>query len=93
MSGSYSDVAIEQFAKKALEYNSLVIVWKRFQIDIFLVWPHYAEVINLFCNYLNNTDRTKNIQFAVAVAEDVLEFLHFKLKFEKEHKRNPLLIV
>ena len=30
MSCSYRDIAIEQFDKKALEYNAAVIGWKRF---------------------------------------------------------------
>ena len=35
MSCWYSDIAIEQFDKKALEYNPPVISWKRFWDDIF----------------------------------------------------------
>ena len=31
--------------------------------DIFLVWPHSAEDLNLFFNYMNNIDTTKKIQF------------------------------
>ena len=87
MSYSYSDIAIEQFDKKALEYNPPVIGWKRFRDDIFLVWPHSAEDLNLFFNYMNNIDRTKKIQFTMEVAEDVLEFLDLKLTFDKEYKR------
>ena len=30
MSCSYGDIAIEQFDKKALEYNPVVVDWKRF---------------------------------------------------------------
>ena len=37
MSCSYSDIAIEQFDKKALEYNPPVTGWKRFRDEIFLV--------------------------------------------------------
>ena len=55
--------------------------------DIFLVWPHSAEDLNLFFNYMNNIDRTKKIQFTMEVAKDVLEFLDLKLKFDKEYKR------
>ena len=35
---------------------------------------------------MNNIDRTKNIQFTMEVAEDVLEFLDLKLTFDKEYK-------
>ena len=86
MSCSYGHIAIEQFDKKALEYNPVVIGWERFQDDIFLVWPHSAEDLNLFFNYMNNIDRTKKIQSAMEVAKDVLEFLDLKLKFDKECK-------
>ena len=86
MSCSYGDIAIEQFDKKALKYNPAVIGWKRFR-GIFLVWPHSAEDLNLFFNYMNNIDRTKKIQFIMEVAKDVLEFLDLQLKFDKEYKR------
>ena len=84
---SYGDIAIEQFDKKALEYNPAVIGWKRFRDDIFLAWPHSAEDLNLFFNNMNNIDRTKKIQFTMEVGKDVLEFLDLKLKLDKEHKR------
>ena len=87
MSCSYGDIAIEQFDKKALEYNPVVIGWERFQDDIFLVWPHSAEDLNLFFNYMNKIDRTKKTQYTMEVAKDVLEFLDLKLKFDEEHKR------
>ena len=45
---SYRDIDIEQFDKKALEYNSPVIGWKRFSDYIFLVCAYYAEDFNLF---------------------------------------------
>ena len=86
MSCSYGDIAIEQFDKKALEYNPVVTGWKRLQ-DIFLVWPHSAEDLNLFFNYMNKIDRTKKTQYTMEVAKDVLEFLDLKLKFDEEHKR------
>ena len=88
MSCSYGVIAIEQFDKKALEYNPAVIGWKRFQDDIFLVWPHFAEDINLFFNYMNNIVRTKKIQFTMEIEKDVLQFLDLKFQFDKEHKRN-----
>ena len=87
MSCSYGHIAIEQFDKKALEYNPVVIGWERFQDDIFLVWPHSAEDLNLFFNYMNNIDRIKKIQYTMEIAKDVLEFLDLKLKFDEELKR------
>ena len=82
---------LTNLTKKALEYNSPVIGWKRFQDDIILVWPHSAEVLNLiyfsFFDYMNNIYRTKKIQFTMEVTEDVLEFLDLKLTFDKKYKR------
>ena len=83
ISCSYGDIAIKKFDKKALEYNPAVIGWKRFRDDIFLVWSHSAEYLNLFFNYMHNIDRTKKVQFTMEVGKDVLEFLDLKLKFDK----------
>ena len=82
---SCRDIAIEQFDKKTLEYNPPIIGWKRFQDDIFLVWPHSVEDLNLFFNYMNNIDRTEKIQFTIVKV--VLEFLDLKLTFNKEYTR------
>ena len=87
MSCSYSDIAIEQFDKKALEYNPPVIGWNSFGDYILLVWPHSAEDLNLLFNYMINIDKTKKIQFTMEVAQDVLEFLQLRLTFNKEYKR------
>ena len=84
MSCSYSD--IEQLDKKALKYNPAVIGWKRFWDGIFLAWPHSAEYLDLFFNYMNNIDMTKKIQFTKRIAEDVLEFLDLKLTLDKKYK-------
>ena len=84
---SYSGISIEQLDEKALKYYPPVIGWKKFRDDIFLVWPHSAEDLNLFFNQMNNIDRTKKIQFTMEIGEDVLEFLDLKLTFDKEYKR------
>ena len=77
---AYGDIAIEQFDKKAFEYNPPVTGWKTFRDDIFLVWTHSAEDLNLLFNYMNNIDRTKKIQFTNELAKNVLElFLDLKL--------------
>ena len=43
LSCSYGDIVIEQFDKKALEYNPAVTGWKRSRDNIFLVWPQSAK--------------------------------------------------
>ena len=87
MSCSYSDIAIQYFDIKALEFNPLVICWKRFRDDIFVVWPHTLEELQVFFNYMNNIDQSKKIQFTMEVAKDSLEFLELKLMFDKESKK------
>ena len=69
MSCSHSDIAIKLFDRKTIEYDPPVIGWKRFRDDIFLVWPHSSEDLNLFFNYMNKIDRNKKIQFTVEVAK------------------------
>ena len=59
MSCSYSDIAIESFDKKTLQYHPSVIDWKRFRDYVFLVWPHSREDLDFFFNYVNNIDSTK----------------------------------
>ena len=44
------------------------------------------EDLDLFFNYMNNNDSTKNIQFTIEVTEDILEFLDLRLKFDNESK-------
>ena len=48
MSCSYSDIAIQYFDIKALELNPPVICWKRFRDDIFVVWSHTVEELQVF---------------------------------------------
>ena len=45
MSCSYSDIAIQYFDVKALEYIPATICWKRFRDDIFIIW--HAVLANL----------------------------------------------
>ena len=87
MSCSYSDIAIQYFDIKALEFNPPVICWKRFRDDIFVVWPHTLKELQVFFNYMNNIDQSKKIQFTMEVAKDSLEFLDLKLMFDKESKK------
>ena len=94
MSCSYSDIAIQYFDIKALEFNPPVICCKRFRDDIFVVWPHTLEELQDFFNYMNNIDQSKKIQFTMEVAKDsrkdsrFKEFLDLKLMFDKESKKN-----
>ena len=48
MSCSYSDIAIQYFDVKALEYTPATICWKRFWDNIFIAWPHSLEEIDFF---------------------------------------------
>ena len=88
MSCSYSDKAIQYFDINSLELNPPVICWKRFRDNIFVVWPHTLEELQVFFNYMNNIDQSKKIQFIMEVAKDSLEFLDLKLMFDKESKKN-----
>ena len=87
MSCLYSNIAIQYFDIKTLEFNPLVICWKRFRDHIFVVWPHTLEELQIFFNYMNNIDQSKKVQFTMEVAEDSLEFLDLKLMFDKESKK------
>ena len=86
MSCSYSDIAIENFDKKALEYSPPVLCWKRFSDDVFIIWPHSLDELKTFFHFMNTVDQTKKIQFTMEIAEDSLEFLDLKLKFDIETK-------
>ena len=48
MSCSYSDIAIQYFDVKALEYTPATICWKRFREYIFIVWPHSIDELDIF---------------------------------------------
>ena len=84
MSCSYSDIAIQYFDVKALEYTPATIFWKRFRDDIFIVWPYSIYERHIFFDCMNKVDPTKQIQSTMGVATDTLEFLDLKLKFDKE---------
>ena len=86
MSCLNSDIVIESFDKKAPQYCPSVIGSKRFQDNIFLVWPHSREALDLFFNCMNNIDSKKKIQFTMELAKDVSEFLNLRLIFDKESK-------
>ena len=47
MPSSYSDIAIESFDKKTPQYQPSVIGWKRFRDDVYLLWPHSREDLDL----------------------------------------------
>ena len=87
MSCSYSDIAIQYFNVKALEYTPATICWKRFRDDIFIVWPHSIDELDIFFDYMNKESPTKKIQFTMEVDIDTLECLDLKLKFDKESKQ------
>ena len=86
MSCFYSDIAIQYFDVKPLQYTSTTICWKIFRDNIFIVWPHSIDQLNMFFDHMNKVDPTKNIQLAMEVATDTLEFLDLKVKFDKQSK-------
>ena len=83
----YSDIAIQYFDVKALEYTPATICWKIFTDDIFIVWPHSIDELDIIFDYMNKVDTTKKIQFTMEVTTDTLEFFDLKLKFDKESKQ------
>ena len=86
MSCHYSNIAIQYFDVKALEYTPANVCWKRFT-HIFIVWPHSIDEFDIFFDYMNNVDPTKNVQFTVEVATVTLELLYLKLKLDKQSKQ------
>ena len=72
MSCSYSNIDIQYFDFKALDYTPATICWKRFRDGIFIVWPHSIDP--------NKLTLIKKIHFTIEVATDTLEFLDLKLK-------------
>ena len=87
VSCSYSDIVIEGFNKKALQYHPSVISWKRFRDDVFLDCLHSREEPDLFFNYMNNIDSTRKNQLTMEVAKYFIDFPDLRLKFDKESKR------
>ena len=57
---------------------------ERFRDDIFIVWPHSIDKLDIFFDYMNKVDPLKKIQFPMEVATDILDL---KLKFDKESKQ------
>ena len=81
MSCSYADLAPAIFDNRALAYNCSPTTWKRFRDDIFVVWRHGSEALNLFLDYLDNLDDTGKIKFTMHVSdENEFEFLNLKFK-------------
>ena len=84
----YSDISIQYFDVKALEYET--ICWKRFRDNIFIVWKHSIDELDILFDYMNKVDSTKKTQFTMEVATDTLEFLDLKLKFNKKSKQKSV---
>ena len=59
MSCSYSNIDIQYFNVKALEYTPATNCWKRFRDDIFTVWPHSIDELDTFFDYMNKVDLLK----------------------------------
>ena len=85
MSCAYADLALTTFDNRALTYYCSPATWKRFRNDVFVVWIHGYETLDLFLDYLNNLDDTGKIKYTMKVADESgLEFLDLKLKLLKE---------
>ena len=59
----------------------------RFRDDIFIVWSHSIDELDIFFDYMNKVDLTIKIQFTIEVSTDTLEFLELNLKFDKKLKQ------
>ena len=70
ISSSYSDLATAEHDNKALTFDFLPKVWKRFRNNVFVVWTHDAKLLP-FLDYLNNTDDNGKIKFAMKIADEV----------------------
>ena len=87
MSCSYCNIAIRYFDIKTLECTPATICWEIFRDDIFIIWPHNIDELDIFFDNMNKIHPTKKNQFTMEVATDTLEFLDLKLKFDKESKQ------
>ena len=86
MSCSYTDIAIRYF-DEALEHTAATICWKRYRDDIFIVWPHSIDKLDIFFNCMNKVKPSKKIQFTMKAATDTSELLNLNLEFDKESKQ------
>ena len=71
MSCSYTDIALPDFVKEAIDYHLSHTKWKRFRDDVFV-----------FDVFINTLDPTKKIKFAMEVAEPGNYSEFFELKWE-----------
>ena len=46
MSCSYSDITINKFDVKALNYKTGLLCWKRYRDDVFVLWNQSLEELN-----------------------------------------------
>ena len=44
--------------------------WKRARDDIFTVWPHSIDELDIFFDYMNKVDPTEKTQFTMKVSRD-----------------------
>ena len=55
---------------------------QRYRGNIFIVWSHSIDELDIFFDYMNKVDPTKKIQFTMEVSTDT-EFLDLKLNLIK----------
>ena len=88
----YRDIAIQYFDVKALDYTPTIICWKRFRDDIFIVWLHSIDELDIFFDYMNKVDPTKKIQFTTEVAKKVKKQFSNIKKLTRKEARKPKLL-
>ena len=82
----YTDIAMTDFDKEALEHHLSPTTWKRFRDDIFVLWPHGRESLVLCLDYIHTRYPKQKIKFTKEVAEpgNYLEFLDLQPKWEND---------
>ena len=63
-------------------YQLQPMIWVRYIDDIFMIWQHGEEELNLFTNYLNNCHPT--IKFTVEKSNEEVSFLDTKVLLQQD---------
>ena len=86
MSCSYADTAMAKYNFVANNLNPSV--WKRFRVDIFVLWEHGTAFLLFFLDYLNTMDKTCKIKFTIEIAGATgLDIFDLKLKINDDKIR------
>ena len=88
---SYAIISLDDFEEDALaNYHQQPWVWWRFIDDIFLIWEHGEESLNVFVDYLNSVHPT--LKFTVKYSKTQVEFLDVLVSNENGHIRTNLYV-